>query len=529
MAEISKIKMPNNTSYDLKDAIARESIAALPTDVQINGTSIVSNGIANVPLANTNTLGVIKANTNGAYGIALLQNVDDNNNLINTGELALVKASNSQIKAGTEQYRTIVPSTQERATFYGLAKAAGDSTQSSSANAVGNYTNEAKAAIRSMIGAENGDDIIKVQDTQPVTSATKLWMLETAPTGVQVPTVAELEAEYVAKTQYTTDSIAGIIKTAGSFGLSMRSSPNQDTIMVVKASADAIKAGNQNYQPIVPTTQHQAVFYGLATAAGDSTQSASANVVGTYTNEAKDKIQHMLGLDSYFAPYESDTTADQLYNIGDRFVMNGLLYEATDTIALGATILPNTNCENILIGEEFIRKSELKKEINKIYEGIKVVDYTTTEDLTTITINTDLNGLPFKLRNIQLIVNLPPTTTGARSYFLAYYGTSLFTSTTTTKYCNFATLNTVTPADTAWTVFKYEAQCYGSYTSNSATVRASSSTSIGTGSGSGADNSYFQYISADYINSIKLTQYNNTSSLIPSGTRFILYGVPVLE
>ena len=33
MADISKIKMPNNTSYDLKDAAARESIAALPTDI----------------------------------------------------------------------------------------------------------------------------------------------------------------------------------------------------------------------------------------------------------------------------------------------------------------------------------------------------------------------------------------------------------------------------------------------------------------------------------------------------------------
>ena len=36
--------------------------------------------------------------------------------------------------------------------FYGLAKAAGDTTQASSGNPVGTYTEEAKAAIRAMLG-----------------------------------------------------------------------------------------------------------------------------------------------------------------------------------------------------------------------------------------------------------------------------------------------------------------------------------------------------------------------------------------
>ena len=46
--------------------------------------------------------------------------------------------------------------------------------------------------------------------------------------------------------------------------------------------------------------------YGLAKAAGDSTQSASSNVVGTYTDEAKVAIQKMLGV--YRAPIELITT-----------------------------------------------------------------------------------------------------------------------------------------------------------------------------------------------------------------------------
>lgn len=40
----------------------------------------------------------------------------------------------------------------DESTFYGLAKAAGDTTQSQSSNAVGTYTDEAKAAIQNMFG-----------------------------------------------------------------------------------------------------------------------------------------------------------------------------------------------------------------------------------------------------------------------------------------------------------------------------------------------------------------------------------------
>ena len=39
MADISKITLPNNTSYDLKDATARESINELDLDDSYNSTT----------------------------------------------------------------------------------------------------------------------------------------------------------------------------------------------------------------------------------------------------------------------------------------------------------------------------------------------------------------------------------------------------------------------------------------------------------------------------------------------------------
>ena len=44
------------------------------------------------------------------------------------GTLGISSASNSEIKAGNGAFKPITASNQYRATFYGLAKAAGDTT-----------------------------------------------------------------------------------------------------------------------------------------------------------------------------------------------------------------------------------------------------------------------------------------------------------------------------------------------------------------------------------------------------------------
>ena len=112
-----------------------------PTDVQVNGTSIVSSGVANIPLANSSNFGVVKINAD--YGIT-----------ITSANIARTSAANSDhIKAGTNAYKPIVVQKQHESVFYGLAKVAGQD-MSSSANAVGTYTSEAKAAIWNMLGLD---------------------------------------------------------------------------------------------------------------------------------------------------------------------------------------------------------------------------------------------------------------------------------------------------------------------------------------------------------------------------------------
>ena len=224
------------------------------------------------------------------------------------------KGTDSDIKSGTNNYKPIVPSNQHTAVFYGLAKAAGDTSQASSDNTVGTYTNTAKSAIRTMLGATSSN-VIAVQDEQPTDNDTKIWLPETAETPVEVPTVAEMNTALAGKVgdvQVNGASVVsnvvaniplangnnvtpGVIKIGNySSGLYINSTTEQLSIAI--ADSSYIKGGTNTMRPIAPSKQHAAAFYGLAKAAGDTTQSASSNEVGTYTSEAKAAIKSMLGV-----------------------------------------------------------------------------------------------------------------------------------------------------------------------------------------------------------------------------------------
>lgn len=133
------LKKKSNTDYDVE--WNNESGAV--TDVTIDGTSVVSNGTAAIPIATSTNPGAVCIY--GGLGIGF--GTGTNSKILQINAAAL-----SEIKAGGNQVRPIVPNRQHEAAFYGLAKAAGDSTQSASANAVGTYTEEAKIAICTMLG-----------------------------------------------------------------------------------------------------------------------------------------------------------------------------------------------------------------------------------------------------------------------------------------------------------------------------------------------------------------------------------------
>ena len=124
------------------------------TDVQINGTSIVNQGTANIPKASNSDLGVVKTETN--YGIL----VNSSNGRI------YVDASNSLVvKAGADNFRPIVPYSQHTSVFYGLSKLAGEDLKNDTVT-VGEYPEKSKSAISEML---NG--AVSVSGTTPSITA----------------------------------------------------------------------------------------------------------------------------------------------------------------------------------------------------------------------------------------------------------------------------------------------------------------------------------------------------------------------
>jgi hypothetical protein len=82
-------------------AAAASDIPSVPvTDVQINGTSILSSGIANIPLATDTTPGVMRYNT--SFGLAAIAT-----SIPQTGEsiswVGIYSAPDDAIKAGTQR------------------------------------------------------------------------------------------------------------------------------------------------------------------------------------------------------------------------------------------------------------------------------------------------------------------------------------------------------------------------------------------------------------------------------------------
>ena len=295
------------------------------TDVRVDGTSVAANGVADIPVAN-NTLGLVKVLSTGQDGVRIKTEEGTGDKLI------IASATNAEVKNGEYAFKPLVPACQNAAAFYGLAKAAGHDEKNST-EPLGTYTPEAKGAIQQMLGvsdliatAENNLVASKAYKVGNVFTANGKLYKATAAIAADAAIIPAVEGEEIAGanceetsvgegfphdvqvngTSVVTDGVAeipvlgaysqpGLIQIGTDSGL-MPSSLANGSIMINPASDSYVKAGNKQYFAITTTKQHQSVFYGLAKAAGDTTQSASDNAVGTYTDNAKASIKAMLGI-----------------------------------------------------------------------------------------------------------------------------------------------------------------------------------------------------------------------------------------
>lgn len=112
----------------------------LPHDIQVNGTSVVSNGVANVPIAGAGTWGVTQPQTDRGIGTT-------------NGKISISPATDTHIKEGNKKYYPVCTDKQHASTFYGLAKAAGADMKDIASTTVGIYPEAQKSAISQMLNA----------------------------------------------------------------------------------------------------------------------------------------------------------------------------------------------------------------------------------------------------------------------------------------------------------------------------------------------------------------------------------------
>jgi len=264
-------------------------------DVRIDGTSILQNGIANIPQMAYGQFGVAQVSQGGSTGI------DINTS---THELRTRSASSVIIKAGNDSYRPITPNLQHESAFYALAKLAGADMKDSS-NVVGTYTDEAKQAIQKLFGL---DGILG--DFESSAAASKAYTIgETfiyngkryrataniAINDIIAPDIncvlSPLDGIYITSADIASVNTPGLVKVNSQYGVML----NDGTLTIQPATSSFIKAGTNTFYPITSHLAKDAAFYGLAKAAGADMKD-SFNPVGTYTDEAKAAIQEMLGL-----------------------------------------------------------------------------------------------------------------------------------------------------------------------------------------------------------------------------------------
>ena len=306
---------------------AKIDLSEYLTDVTIGGNSVVTDGIANIPIASRLHLGAIKVDSDASNSGLSVDNT--------TGFLELVPAITSIIKKGSNSHMAISPSKQHESTFYGLAKASGDSTQSASSNAVGAYTDEAKASIQNMLGVPSVDDIpdVPVEDVQINGTS--------------------IVSNGVANVPVANGTTFGAVKV-DNYGVFI----SNGFLFLKSASGNEIKNGSGLYSAITASNCNAATFYGLANAAGDTTQKNLSYAVGNYTPEAKGAIQSMLGIDSLIAPTETNPFTEA-HAIGDLFIINGALYKAKTAIAVGDVLNDGVNVDGVSVDDVAVKDVQI--------------------------------------------------------------------------------------------------------------------------------------------------------------------------
>ena len=151
------------------------------------------------------------------------------------------------------------------------------------------------------------------------------------------------------------------------------------------------------------------------------------------------------------------------------------------------------------------------------FKGELIADVTTTEDATFVTVDTDVNDKPFVLRIMKCYAIIPASTTGKNDYITAQFKSIKIDGTAQSV----STLPTLRMISASGSLNTYEIETYNAFYMNRGFIA----------SRFGSLTNNFVSLSNNKecagVTGVILRQYNASSTLIPAGTRIVLYGVRV--
>lgn len=111
-----------------------------------------------------------------------------------------------------------------------------------------------------------------------------------------------------------------------------------------------------------------------------------------YYNILTLQIAAVLGISNFkymIANEESTSTATMAHAVGDYFILDNILYITTSAIAIGETIIPGTNCEAAVIGDDL---TEVKDTLNQLDDDVDAVE-TALSNIGTVVAGTNAASL----------------------------------------------------------------------------------------------------------------------------------------
>ena len=290
---ITDAEHPTGQTFDVMDG---DTPTVPVQDVQVNGVSVLSDGVANVPLASNSDYGVAKVTS--SYGLSILSN----------GNLCLTPATEAIIKAGTDWYKPLGVRDLKSSIFYGLAKLAGADMASVSGETVGMYPEAQKVAIQKMLGIYEAPWELIREDT--VTHATSELLDITVDENGQAFELTDIRLLIQVPTQETDFIISNYATVAAYYGAT-----DKIAFVGIGNSTYTIAANSGNYAMLLEIGLEN----GMSKMDGMQLQKETGRTniqTGLYFNLTSTNREFLIGNNAFSKiriPYYSGTLKYRLY------------------------------------------------------------------------------------------------------------------------------------------------------------------------------------------------------------------------